>query len=98
MFGLEYDSRIMMGTDIMAPGEHIAPVKMSLWSWVSTQGKNNRSMNGFVPNSSCTLSREEQQQYVDRMNKLINAKTTFSKLILDRDYYRHVFNKPKNAQ
>ena len=91
MFGLEYDSRLMMGTDIMAPGEHIAPVKMSQWSWVTTQGENNRSMRGFTPYSSCTLTGQEQEQYIERINKLVNAKTTFSKLILDRDYYRHVF-------
>ncbi len=91
MFGLEYDSRLMMGTDIMAPGEHIAPVKMSQWSWITTQGENNRSMRGFTPYSSCTLTGQEQEQYIERINKLVNAKTTFSKLILDRDYYRHVF-------
>lgn len=97
MFGLEYDSRLMMGTDIMAPGEHVAPIKMYLWSWVSTQGENNRSFNKFTPKDTCTLSQDEQEQYIERMNKLVNTKTTFSKLILDRDYYRHVFKKPKNT-
>ena len=98
MFGLEYDSRLMMGTDIMAPGEHVAPIKVAGWSWVSAQGSNNKSSKRFIPSAACTLSEEEQKQYVERMNKLVNAKTTFSKLILDRDYYSHVFNKQKNAK
>ena len=98
MFGLEYDSRLMMGTDIMAPGEHVAPIKVAGWSWVSAQGSNNKSSKRFIPSAACTRSEEEQKQYVERMNKLVNAKTTFSKLILDRDYYSHVFNKQKNAK
>ena len=93
MFGLEYDSRLMMGTDIMSDGEHVAPIKLLGWSWVSTQGEYLSETDTFTPNASCTLSPEMQQKYVENMNEYVKAKTSFSKLILETDYYRHVFRK-----
>ena len=93
MFGLEYDSRLMMGSDIMSPGDHVAMIKMDGWSWVSTQGTYLASLEKFIPNESCTLSEDEIEEYVDAMNKYVKAKTTYSKQILDTDYYNHVFKK-----
>ena len=62
MFGLEYDSRLMMGSDIMSPGDHVAMIKMDGWSWVSTQGTYLASLEKFIPNESCTLSEDEIEE------------------------------------
>ena len=91
MFGLEYDSRLIMGKDIMSDGEHFAPLKLAGWSWVSEQGKYKAYHNEFIPAPGCTLSKAEQEEYVAHMNQLVAAKTAYSKMILDKDYYRHVF-------
>lgn len=93
LFGLEYDSRLLMGRDIMAPGEHFALLKVSGWSWISEQGSYKASSQKFTPGSECTLSDDEKDDYISRMNKLVKAKTTYSKKIIDNDYYAHVFGK-----
>ena len=91
LFGLEYDSRLLTGSDIMAEGDHFALLKVNGWSWISTQGEYNGSTKRFTPNANCTLSDEERDNYVSSMNKIVRAKTTYSKQILDRDYYNHIF-------
>ncbi len=91
MFGLEYDSRLMMGTDIMAEGSHMAMLKVNGWSWVSAQGEYSAGDDTFTPAKSCTLTDEEQRDYVARMKKIVRAKTTYSNLIIEKDYYSHIF-------
>ena len=103
LFGLEYDSRILMGSDIMAEGDHFALLKVNGWSWISTQGEYNASAKRFTPDSGCTLSDEETDNYVTAMNKIVRAKTTYSKQILDKDYYKHIYKfitdeKPDKAE
>ena len=93
LFNLEYDSRLMMGSDILAEGDHFALLKINGWSWISTQGEYYASKKLFVPNADCKLSADEQKKYVKRMNAIVRAKTTYSKLMLDKDYYGHIFGK-----
>ena len=47
MFDLEYDSRLILGNDIMSNGMHIVPLKLLGWSWVSTQGVYNAGVKKF---------------------------------------------------
>ena len=91
LFGLEYDSRLMMGSDILADGDHFALLKVNGWSWISAQGSYNANEKKFTPSKSCTLSKDEKSKYIKKMNKLVKAKTTYSKQLLDYDYYRHIF-------
>ena len=90
LFGLEYDSRLLMGSDIMADGDHFALLKVNGWSWISTQGEYNSSMKRFQPSESCTLSDEEQAEYIKHMNKTVKGKTAYSMQILKQDYYKHI--------
>lgn len=91
LFGLEYDSRVIMGSDILCEGDHFALLKLNGWSWVSTQGEYIANRKKFIPNDNCTMSDEEIKAYVDAVNTVVKAKTTYSLQILDRDYYRHIF-------
>lgn len=91
LFGLEYDSRIIMGSDILCDGDHFALLKLNGWSWISTQGEYIANRHKFIPNQDCTLSDDELEQYIDGMNMRIKAMTSYSLEILDRDYYRHIF-------
>lgn len=91
LFGLEYDSRLLMGSDIMAEGDHFALVKVNGWSWISTQGEYKASAKKFTPSANCTLSESEKADYISAMNKIVRAKSTYSKQILDKDYYKHIF-------
>ncbi len=91
LFELEYDSRILIGSDIMAEGDHFALLKVAGWSWISTQGEYRGASQTFTPSENCTLSEKEQSEYVKKINKVVRAKTTYSKQILDKDYYKHIF-------
>ena len=91
LFGLEYDSRLLMGSDILADGDHFALIKVNGWSWISTQGEYNASAKKFTPSANCTLSEEEKSSYVSAMNKVVRAKQTYSKQLLDKDYYKHIY-------
>lgn len=91
LFGLEYDSRLLMGSDIMAEGDHFALLKVNGWSWISTQGEYNSAAKKFTPNDECVLEESEISDYVKRMNTIVRGKTTYSKQILDKDYYKHIY-------
>ena len=91
LFGLTYDSRLHMGSDILCEGDHFALLKLNGWSWISTQGEYIANRHKFIPAEGCTLSQDEMQTYVDAVNAAVKAKTTYSLQILDRDYYRHLF-------
>ncbi|MBQ9902827.1 MAG: LTA synthase family protein [Clostridia bacterium] len=92
LFGLEYDSRLLMGSDIMAEGDHFALLKVNGWSWISTQGEYNSAAKRFTPSDDCVLSESEQSDYIKRMNTIVKGKTTYSKQILDKDYYKHIYS------
>ncbi len=93
LFGLEYDSRLMMGSDILAEGDHFALIKAAGWSWISTQGSYRAATQSFTPSAGCAMNESEQEEYVRRMNKIIRAKKTYSKQMLDKNYYAHIFGK-----
>lgn len=90
LFGLEYDSRLIMGSDILSGGEHFALLKVDGWSWVSAQGEYRAGSETFTPAADCTLSDAEQKEYVDLMNKIVKGKTTYSPQLLKNDYYGHI--------
>ena len=95
LFGLEYDSRLIMGTDILSDSENIAIVNFNgaggYWNWATEQGKYYSNTKKFVPSEECTLSEEEIVKYIDRINKIVSNKESASLKILNNDYYKYVF-------
>ena len=83
MFGLDYDSRVVMGRDIFSEQEHI--VILSDRSWVSDKGTYNTSNGKFKAFEGQTV----EDGYVNRINGIVKNRYTMSTLILDNDYYRH---------
>lgn len=81
LFGIDYDSRLLMGSDIFSNTEHI--VILSDRSFITSKGKYN-SITGefFNPNVS--------KEYIDNINKIINEKFKMSSLILEKDYYKEL--------
>lgn len=85
LFGLEYDSRLLMGQDIFSD----APPLVIL---------NNRSfitdkvMYNAATGEAINLTGEElPENYISIINKIIKNKFTVSQSILKNDYYRYVF-------
>ena len=81
LYGLEYDSRLLMGKDIFSDDEHI--VILSDRSFITSKGKYNSVTGEF---SSTDVS----QEYIDSINKIVNDKFKMSSLILEKNYYNEL--------
>ena len=72
LLGLEYDSRMLSGRDILSDSEGL--VIFTSRSWRSDRGFYNRYTQTFTPAEGVTMTEEEQDQYVSTMKKLVEYK------------------------
>ena len=84
LFGIEFDSRLLMGTDLLSNNDGL--VIFNDRSWITAYGKYNASTKVFIP------FKEVNDGYVDEINNIVYNKYILSKNILEYDYYRKVFN------
>lgn len=85
LFGLEYDSRLLVGRDVFSDAEPLA-----LWnnySWVTERGKYDAQEGTFYPNEGY----ETDEEYVSRINQIVSNKLSFSGQVLALDYYGVLF-------
>lgn len=75
MFGLEYDSRLLMGKDIFSDSEGFVAFKDK--NWISEAGTR-ESLIG------------KDDEYVAKQDKKVADMFNYSTLILDTDYYAHL--------
>lgn len=87
LFGITYDSRLIIGKDILSDSEGLAIFSNN--SWVTDRGKYFSSSNTFVPNEGYEIDEE----YISTMNKVVSTKINMSKYILEKDYYKYIFQK-----
>jgi lipoteichoic acid synthase len=86
LFGLEYDSRLLMGTDIFSDSEPL--VMFENRSWIT-----DKAMFNAQSNTVTSLQDEPvTQEYVNTINQIVTDKFDYSAKILDYDYYRIVMN------
>lgn len=81
LFGIDYDSRLFVGKDILSTEPGLAI--FSNRSWVSDYGKYYSSNNKFVLKEGMEVSDE----YVSKMNNIVSNKLNMSKLIISKNYY-----------
>ena len=86
LFGLNYDSRLLMGVDLLSPSSSIAI--MSDDSWVNDFGKYYANTNTFVPNDDMSLS----SSYVNLINTKVRNIQNITKLIMKNNYYQFVYD------
>ena len=86
LFGIEYDSRLIVGKDILSNGECLAI--FSNYSWVSDYGTYYANKKKFVAKEGITL--EDQTAYVAAINNRVSNYYSISKLIMDNDYYNYI--------
>ena len=92
LFGFSYDSRLLMGNDILSSSEDL--VIFADRSFITSKGKYNASENKFTPHSGVTFKNDkEQKEYIEQISNIVNNKFQISALILDTDYYSKVLNK-----
>jgi len=88
LFGIEYDSRLLVGNDILSENKEQIVI-YSDRSFITDKGRYNSITDTFTPNSDIEI----EEGYVDKINTIIYQKYNMSKLILEKDYYRKIFNK-----
>ena len=84
LFGMEYDSRIIMGKDILSTTTGIAIFKDK--SWVTDKGTYYASKGKFV-------GEDVDDEYIKNINNIVNNRTAISRMIVANDYYKTIFDK-----
>ncbi len=86
LWGFQYDSRLLTGTDILSDGLHVAILRDN--SFFNDKVWFNASKNKvqYLVDES-----ELPEDYIENMVKLVKTKYEVSKVILDYDYYGFVF-------
>ena len=84
LLGVEYDSRLLMGTDILSNSEGI--VIFNDRSWITKYGKYDAIKGKFTE----YINLEEKQKYIDEINEIVKNKFNASRLILETNYYKYI--------
>ena len=96
LFGIEYESKVITGKDILSPTEKIVIInddgKGSSWNWITDKGRYNTATKEFTPAIGFDMSDEELQEYIRITNMKVRAMRKYSLALLDHDYYSYVFN------
>lgn len=87
LFGVEYDSRLLIGKDILSDSDPL--VIFADRSFITDKGRYNAVTGEFIANNG----EEIEEGYIDKVNSDIYRRFQMSRLILEKDYYRKVFNK-----
>lgn len=75
MFGLEYDSRLLMGKDIFSDSEGLVMFKDK--NWITSKGTRKDLQ-------------KTDSAYVAKIDKIVADKFAYSALILDKNYYKYL--------
>jgi len=84
LFGLEYDSRLLVGRDVFSDTEPIV-----LWydhTWKTEKGYYDAATGKFTPNEGVTI----EDGYVERIAALVANKITYSREVASVDYFNYV--------
>lgn len=84
LFGLEYDSRLVMGRDILSDTPGL--VMFSDRSFMTDQGVYDSESDTFIP----APGSDADNEYAIRILSEVNDRFKYSEEILDNDYYAHV--------
>jgi len=81
LFGVEYDSRLIMGKDILSTTEGIAIFKDK--SWVTNKGTYRASTGKFS-------GEDVSEDYIKTINQIVSNRVAISKLIVQENYYKKI--------
>ena len=85
LFGLEYDSRLLVGRDVFSDTD--ALVIWNNYTWMTVQGTYNAATGEYIPNDGY----EYDEDYVSSIKDIVSNKITFSKLAVSTDLYGAIF-------
>lgn len=84
LFGVEYDSRLLMGTDILSDSEGL--IIFNDRSWITDKGRYNAISKKFTP-----FKEDVSSEYIEKINATVSNKFSMSAYVLDKNYYKYVF-------
>jgi len=84
IFGIDYDSRLFIGKDILSTEGGLA--MFGNRSWVTDKGTYFTASREFVPKNGVIVD----ENYVNTINQIVNNKITMSKLIIENNYYKKI--------
>lgn len=84
LFGIDFDSRLIIGKDILSTTEGIAIFKDR--SWVTNKGTYHASSRKFEKQENVDVD----ENYVNRINSIVSNRILISKNIILSDYYRNL--------
>lgn len=98
LFGIEYDSRLLPGKDILdtsvAPGEISTAMRIVVFpdyyygkSWITNAGIYEAYVGHFVPFEGVEVS----EDYEKIVAGIVADRWSFSRLLIEQNYYRHVY-------
>ena len=82
LFGVEYDSRLFTGKDILSTSDGL--VILSNHSWVTSHGTY------FASGSKFNAKDEVEEGYVSKINEMVKNRLSIGKLIIKNDYYKYL--------
>lgn len=85
LFGLEYDSRFLMGRDVLSDAAPL--VILANRSFITDKVMYNAQTAKVTRLTKDALAKD----YISNLNKIVKNKFAVSKSILESDYYRHIF-------
>ena len=85
LFGLEFDSRLMPGRDVLSDAEAI--YFDSEYNWETDLGTYLNAEKKFYPKDSST---EVPEGYVDRMKKIVRNKMSYCQGVVSSNYIAHI--------
>ena len=84
LFGIDFDSRLFTGRDILSTSDGIAI--MSNRSWVTDKGTYFASGSKFVPKDGIEID----DNYITNINNIVKNRLNIGKLIIKNDYYKYL--------
>ena len=89
LFGFEYDSRLLIGRDILSDSD---PLVIFLdRSWITDKGSYNAETEEFTLFAGQTL--DDEQNYIETIKTIVSNKFKVSAQMLDNDYYSRVVDR-----
>lgn len=80
LFGIDYDSRIFAGNDLLSTDEGL--VVLGNRSWITDKGRYDSTSNNYVG--------EGDSNYVNYINNVVSNKIAFSKSIISNNGYKYI--------
>jgi len=93
LLGLEYDSRVLAGQDILSDSEGL--VIFASRCWMSDLGWYSAYTGEFHLNEGVTMSKSNIDSYVSRINTIVKNRLNITYDIVENDFYDYVYSSDK---